>query len=66
MNKIRIYCATILVVCLQTVIGTEFTFELKENTETCFHEMIVAGTPVSLEFQVKLYFENVKQLVNKF
>jgi len=32
--------------------GTELTFELPDNARQCFQEVIEAGTPVTVEFQV--------------
>jgi len=37
---------------LTGVHGTELTFELPDNARQCFHDVIEAGTPVTVEFQV--------------
>lgn len=38
------------------VYGTELTFELEDNTETCFNEMIGTDVPVAFDFQVRIDF----------
>lgn len=36
------------------VFGTELTFELEDNAETCFNEMIAVDVSVSFDYQVKV------------
>lgn len=42
------------------VLGSELTFELPDNAKQCFHEDIIIGTKCTLEFQVRLFSNYIK------
>lgn len=44
-------------------LGSELTFELPDNAKQCFYEDIIIGTKCTLEFQVRLFFENPQSIL---
>lgn len=66
-NRLIIFSVLVSIFHPPVVFGTELTFELEDNTETCFNEMIEAEVPVALDYQVKvnrIYF--IIKLINFF
>lgn len=53
LQNILIHCALFVNLIPSIVLATEFTFELDDSNEACFNEIIDAGTPVTLAYQVK-------------
>lgn len=55
-NHFIIFSVLVTIFLPHAVFGTELTFELEDNTETCFNEMIGADVSVALDYQVKFNF----------
>lgn len=53
-NCLIIFSVLILIFIPNRVFGTQLTFELEDNTESCFNEMIEAEIPVTLDYQVNV------------
>lgn len=47
-----LFFVSLIVFATKLVSATEFTFELADNDEECFHETIREKTPCVLEYQV--------------
>lgn len=49
--NVLIYIFSAFLLC-NSAIGTEFTFDLEDNAEECFHEIIGKNVPCTFEYQV--------------
>lgn len=53
-NRLIIFSVLVSTFFSDVVFGTELTFELEDNAETCFNEIIGADVSVSFDYQVKV------------
>lgn len=53
-NRLIIFSVLVSTFFSDVVFGTELTFELEDNAETCFNEMIAVDVSVSFDYQVKV------------
>lgn len=53
-NRLIIFSVLVSIFVPHIVFGTELTFELEDNAETCFNEMIGAEILVAFDYQVKV------------
>lgn len=64
LNKVGFYIAS-LILAFHFVTGTEFTFDLDEKAEECFHEVIQKGQRCTLEFQVLIIYFDIYKSISK-
>lgn len=53
-NYLIIFSVLVLIFHPYVALGTELTFELEDNAETCFNEMIGTDVSVTFDYQVKV------------
>lgn len=61
----HIHCVLLIISSFRVVFGTEFTFNLPDSSEECFHETVSENVSCTLEFQVRIRnYDSIYVMVN--